>query len=62
MCDCEGQEVEAGYIDNIAKIYSTKSKDILTTDLNVDDGFYGLAIDWLKYHESSDLKSLALLG
>ncbi len=60
--DCEGLEVEAGYIDNIARIYSTKSKDILTTDLNVDDGFYGLAIEWLKYHESSDLKSLALLG
>lgn len=60
--DCEGMDVDASCLENISRIYATKSKDILNTDIPVNDEFYSLSIEWLKYHESSDLKTLALLN
>ena len=59
--DCPGEEVPAGYLEKIAEILQTPSKNIGKSKLSFDAGFYALAVRWLKSALDFEPKTLALI-
>ncbi|MBR6816477.1 MAG: DNA repair protein RecO [Clostridia bacterium] len=62
VCEhCTGEKVPPQYIEMIAGILHTPSKNIHTTELSYDKDFYNLGIRWLRSSLESEPKTLSLL-
>lgn len=59
--DCPGEEVPAGYLEKIAEILQTPSKNIGKSKLPFDAAFYALAVRWLKSALDFEPKTLTLI-